>query len=264
MKLWLALSVLLFSGATAHAGAWTEPKGDWQIISDAILSDADRAYDGQSAGRTPVDFRRALFQTSADYGWNDYLTLFARLETAVAHYRDPYTPAISAVDNAAEIGTRLRLMDDPDDGILSLEGSLRTAGAFNFAVSANSLAAGRSAGLRLLYGRNFQWQGLNGFLDFEIGETFLSRPRPNETPIDLTAGLWIDGKTMAMLQSFNLIGAGGGSGDSYPYFRSHKLEVSLVRKLSARYSLQAGAFFSPAGQNALVEQGLCLSLWTNF
>jgi hypothetical protein len=259
----LGLVALLLSGDAAQAGAWTEPQNHWQAIAGVIFSDADRGYDAHGNSGTPVDFERALFQTSAEYGWKDDLTLFARVETAVAHYRDSAVPAVDAVDNAAQIGARLRLIDDADYGILSLEGSVRTAGAFNFAVSANSLASGRSAGLRLLYGLGFQWRGMNGFADFEAGETFLSRPRPDETPIDLTAGLWIDTNTMAMIQSFNLIGAGGGGGNSYPYFRSHKIEISAVRKLSDRYSVQAGAFFSPAGQNALVEQGLCLSLWAD-
>jgi hypothetical protein len=33
-------------------------------------------------------------------------------------------------------------------------------------------------------------------------------------------------------------------------------------KLSRHWSLQLGAFYSPAGQNALVERGLAISLWT--
>jgi len=264
MKHLLALLLLVLACPGASAGAWTQAEDQWQIIGGVILSNADRAYDAHGYGRTPVTFERALIQGSADYGWDDHLTLFARGETALAHYRDATTPTINAVDNALEVGGRLRLMDDDDYGLLSVEGSVRTAGAFNFAVSANSLASGRSAGIRLLYGTSFKWREMDGFVDFETGETFLSHPRPNQTPIDLTVGLWLDGDTMAMVQSFNLIGAGGGSGQSYPYFRSHKLEASVVRKLSPRYSVQAGAFFSPAGQNALVEQGLCLSLWANF
>jgi hypothetical protein len=264
MKHALALLALLVCFREARAGAWTEPQDHWQVIGGFIVSNADRGYDAHGHGRMPVTFERLLLQTDADYGWRDYLTLFGRTETAIAHYRDAVTPPISAVDNALEAGARLRLLDDDDYGILSVEGSLRTAGAFNFAVSASSLASGRSANFRLLYGINFKWREMNGFVDFEAGESFLSRPRPNETPLDLTVGLWIDTDTMVMLQSFNLIGAGGGGGWSYPYFRSHKIEASLVRKLSERYSVQAGAFFSPAGQNALVEQGLCLSLWANF
>ena len=258
------LLLLLLPCREAHAGAWTQPGDDWQVISNVIYSNADRGFDARSAGDRKVTFSRVLVQNSVDYGWNDDLTLMARVETAKAHFRNDGTPPVDALNNAVEAGARWRLINDEDYGVLSLQGTLRTAGAFNFAISANSLVSGRSAGLRLLYGTSFVWRGMNGFADIQGGHTFLSRPRPNETPFDLTAGLWIDGKTMAMIQSFNLVGEGGGSGHAYPYFRSHKIELSAVRVLSRRYWLQAGAFFSPAGQNALVEQGLCLSLWAHF
>jgi len=260
----VALVLLLLSCSDVRAGAWTQAEDRWQVISNAIYSDAGRAFDSRSSATRPVLFQRLLVQTSADYGWNDDLTLFARVETANARFANEGTPPVAALNTALEAGTRYLLMDDEEYGILSLQGSLRTAGAFNFAISANSLVSGRSAGLRLLYGFNFQWRGMNGFADIQTGHTFLSRPRPNETPLDLTAGLWINAETMAMIQSFNLVGEGGGGGNASPYFRSHTIQASLVRVLSPRYSLLAGAFFSPAGQNALVERGLCLSLWAHF
>ena len=50
----------------------------------------------------------------------------------------------------------------------------------------------------------------------------------------------------------------------YVPFRIHKLEASLVWKLTRRLSLQAGGIVTPAGRNALEERGAQLSLWTNF
>jgi hypothetical protein len=66
-----------------------------------------------------------------------------------------------------------------------------------------------------------------------------------------------------MLQNFNII-SGGDARPPYGYFRTHKLELSLVRRPSERWALQLGGFISPAGQNSLVEQGVSLSLWTQF
>jgi hypothetical protein len=37
-----------------------------------------------------------------------------------------------------------------------------------------------------------------------------------------------------------------------------------VWRIAPKFSLQAGAFVSPAGQNALVERGLLVALWSNF
>ena len=45
---------------------------------------------------------------------------------------------------------------------------------------------------------------------------------------------------------------------------ANRPEASLAYKLSKRFTLQGGAFFSPAGQNALDERGLVASLWANF
>ena len=64
-----------------------------------------------------------------------------------------------------------------------------------------------------------------------------------------------------MLQNFNVIGGGNGQ-PPYGYFRSHKLEVSVVQRLTRHLLVQAGAFYSPLGQNALRERGVVLALWT--
>jgi hypothetical protein len=103
----------------------------------------------------------------------------------------------------------------------------------------------------------------DGFVDLEAGGRLLSGARPLEVPLDLTAGLWLDADDMAMLQSFNLSAAAGRIA-AYPALASHKLQLSWVRRLSDRFLLQSAAFFSPAGRDALVEQGLCLSVWSRF
>ncbi len=83
---------------------------------------------------------------------------------------------------------------------------------------------------------------------------WIAHPRPNETPIDLTAGLWLTKGTMLMAQSFNIVSAGDAR-PPYAFYRSHKIELSIVERLSRHWLLQSGVFFSPAGQNALVEKG---------
>ncbi len=44
----------------------------------------------------------------------------------------------------------------------------------------------------------------------------------------------------------------------------HPQAADTVSRLSKRWSLQSAFFYSPTGQNALVEQGFSLSLWTTF
>jgi protein XagA len=261
MKHILLLLLPLLLPQAAQAGAWTQEENAWQNISGLILSAADHSFGSSS----PIRFRRALLQTYTEYGWEPDVTLFAATESAyvdVAQGGAPY----NAFDQAVEGGLRLRLdrwLGWDDVGVVSLEASYRTAGAFNFAVSANRSSGGNGAQLRLLYGRSFKLWNRDAYIDLEAGKSFLSGGRPDETPFDVTAGLWLDGDNELMLQSFNLFG-GANPAAGYYAFESHKLELSWVRRLSDNLLLQGGGFFSPAGNNALAEQGLCLSVWLRF
>jgi hypothetical protein len=260
--IWLALCLLALLPCHARAGAWTQEEGRWQVISGVILSDAGRGYDSD----LPIRFRRTLLQAFAEYGLSAETTLFATAESAIVDIRQGGAPRFHASDNAIEGGARWRF--DPWAGlsalgVFSLDVSARTAGAFNFAVSADRHTGGSGAQARLLYGRGFKLWERDAFVDLEAGGRLLSGARPLEVPLDLTAGIWLDPGDMVMVQSFNL-SAGAGRAAAYPAFASHKLQFSWVRRLSDRFLVQAGAFFSPAGHNALVEQGACLSLWSRF
>jgi hypothetical protein len=266
MKSIVLVCAILFLPNAAHAAAWTQPRGTWQTISGVILSDADTSFDAGGNARTPTLFERVLVTTDTEYGLTNRLTLLMRTETAYVHSRDGASPAFTVTDNAFEGGARFRLLRGlgilAKDDVLSVEVSARKAGAFNFAYSANATAGGEDAGLRLLYGSGFRLGGHSGFVNLEAGERWLSRPRPDQSILDLTAGLWLNRRWMVMAQSFNLVS--GPATAPYVPFRTHKLEVSAVWQISRRFTLQAGAFFSPAGQNALDERGICLSLWSDF
>ncbi len=266
MKSVALLCAILFLPGAAHAAAWTQPRGTWQTISGVILSDADRSFDAGGRAVTPTLFERILATTDTEYGLTNRLTLLVRTETAYVHTRNGTSPAFTVTDNAFEGGARFRILRGlgllARDDVLSVEVTARKAGAFNFAYSSNATAGGEDAGVRLLYGSGFRLAGHNGFVNLEAGERWLSWPRPSQSVVDLTAGLWLNRRWMVMAQSFNLVS--GPATAPYVPFRTHKLEVSAAWRMSRRFTLQAGAFFSPAGRNALDERGLCLSLWTDF
>ncbi|MBV9548485.1 MAG: hypothetical protein JO256_02300 [Alphaproteobacteria bacterium] len=260
MMRWL-IPLLLCLPSCAEAGAWTQDRGKWQIISGAIASEADRSF----GTTTPITFRRALFQAYAEYGFRDNITLVATAESASVRVVQSGTP-FRAVDNAFGAAARFRLdkyLHLGAGNILSLEAGWRVAGAFNFAISANRSMGGQGGELRLLYGRSFKLAGRDGFVDIETGYDFLTGPRPDEMPLDLTAGWWIGKNHMLMAQSFNLLSQAGAT-PAWPAFNSHKLQLSWVWRRSPRSLYQLGVFFSPAGNNALVEDGFSFSLWRRF
>ncbi|HEY4941962.1 MAG TPA: hypothetical protein VII56_11105 [Rhizomicrobium sp.] len=249
---------LTASIACANAGAWTLPHGHWQVFTAVTQSQAGRSFDAAGRPSVPTTFTKLLLQNTFEYGLTSAITLFATPAYVMAKVQTPTVPLTIARDASFEAGARLMLFAHL--GKLALQTSYKTAGAFDLSVSAGR-ASGRQIELRLLYGTNFKLFGHDGFADLQIAQRWIAHPRPNETPLDLTAGLWLTRDTMVMAQSFNIVSAGDAAAP-YTYYRSHKLELSVVEKLSRHWSLQVGAFYSPAGQNALVERGVSVSLWT--
>jgi hypothetical protein len=254
----IALVGLLFA-TSAYAGAWTLPAGDTQIISGAIYSTATSSFN-DSGGAEPTLYRKILLQSYGEHGLTDDLTLVLAPEYAIATEGGPGRPTIHANDFALKAGLRYLLEDT--FGVLSLQASYKTAGAFDMSVSANN-DSGREIELRLLCGANFQLFNKDAYVDAEIAQRWISGARPDETPIDLTFGLHWSEKFTVMAQSFNIIAAGNGE-PPYRYYRSHKLELGTLQRLWKGVYLESGAYFSPVGQNALVERGVETSLWVYF
>jgi len=262
MRLWPLAGLLLFLPAAAQAGAWTQAEGEGQIITGVIASAADRTF----GDTTPVSFGRILAQTYTEYGWKDDITIVAETETAWVNVAQNGGAPFHAQDNALTAGIRWRvdsILALSDRGVFSVEARFRLAGAFNFAVSANRDTGGQGGQLRFLYGGKFRWLERDGFVSVELGEEFMAGARPDETPLDITAGLWLGPDHLLLAQSFNLFAQAGSIG-AYPAFDSHKLQLSWVYRWSPRMLFQLGGFLSPAGNNALVEQGLCFSAWRRF
>ena len=258
MRCLAAALALATSIAGASAGAWTLPRGHWQVFTATTQSQASTSFDAHGRASVPTTFSKLLFQNCLEYGLTNAITLFVTPAYVMARVQTPTVPLTVANNTSFEAGARAMLF--ARHGKLSLQASYKTAGAFDFSVSAGR-ASGRQIELRLLYGTSFKLFGRDGFADIQLAQRWIAHPRPNETPLDITAGLWLSKNTMLMAQSFNIVSAGDAVAP-YTYYRTHKLELSIVNKLSRHWSLQFGAFYSPAGQNALVEKGISVSLWT--
>jgi hypothetical protein len=243
----------------AHAGAWIPDRGHWQIFSSATTTQSVEAFDGKSRLTQPIRFDKLLLQNTMEYGLTRHFALFLTPEYVVARSEAPGAAPVMARDTAIEGGMRIRLTSNI--GVLSVQASLKSAGAFDMSDSAGKASA-RQGEFRILYGTNFKLFGDDGFADIEAGERWINRPRPNETPFDATAGLWLSPNTMLMAQSFNVVSSGDAHAP-FTYYRAHKLEFSVVRKVSPHWFVQLGGIFSPAGQNALAEHGVSLALWTH-
>ncbi len=250
----------------ARAGAWTLPEGKTQVIAGTTISSAFAAFDDKGQASRPVTFHKVLSAGCIEYGWKDWLTVIALPEYAQATSGAPGVPVQRANDWALGLGARARLFDD--NGVMSVQLSAKSAGAFDAVNSVNPAVptdpqTDRQIELRLLYGTNFSLFGRSGYFDAQIAQRFIAGARPSEVPVDLTLGYDIGWGSTAMLQSFNII-AEGDARAPYTYYRLHKVALSVVTPLKGGFSIQSGSFFSPAGQNALAEKGLFVALWASF
>jgi hypothetical protein len=253
-----ALFALVLCASPAFAGAWTQNAGDLQLILGATYSGAGTSFDASSEANKPAKFEKLWTSIWAEYGLNDRLTLILAPEYARAKTLDPNGVLVHASDFAWGGGVRWRITNS--FGTLSAQAMVKSAGAFDMSVSVDG-QSGEEAELRLLYGTNFKFFGADGFADIEVAERWVGGRRPDETPIDITLGFhaW---KDLILLQSFNTI-AGGDARAPYTYYRSHKLEFSWVSDIGHGISVQSGAYFCPAGQNALDEVGTQISIWVH-
>lgn len=256
----IALCWMPFAPCSATAGAWTQDRHKWFSIMSFDTASAGKGYGATSRANAPVKFDKFYMKNLVEFGLTSRITLFAVSDYVVANATWADEAPVRARDASFEGGARFRITDSI--GVLSVQSSYKQAGPFDLSNSVG-LDPARIVEARLLYGTSFKLFHLDGFADIEAAQRWVTHPRPDETALDLTAGLWLGTKTMVMLQNFNVI-SGGDAGPPYTYFRTHKIEVSVVRHLWRSWSVQLGGFISPAGQNSLVEQGASLALWRRF
>lgn len=252
MRPGLAALLFVLSAEAAGAGAWTLDRGSVQVFSGAIASRATERFDDAGGTTEKTVFNKLLIQNTMEYGLTDAVTLFVAPEYVTAQMSGANFHSASF-----EAGARVLLFSRI--GMLSLQSSAKSAGAFDMSTSAGG-EAGRQLELRLLYGDSFKLFGLDAFVDVEAAHRWIAKPRPGELDLDASAGCWLTKSTEVLLQSFNMASTGRAV-VPYQDYRLHKLQASLVQRLYGRWWLQTGYFYSPAGRNIVREQGLVAEIW---
>jgi hypothetical protein len=256
---WIAASVLLAGlfADPSSAGAWTLHHGQFAAFTGAISSTATRRYDPAGVASEHVVFNKLLFQNWMEYGLTNSVTLYAVPEYVIARSDMTGGGAAETRSESIEAGLRIRLLSDV--GILSIQTSAKSAGAFDMSISSSG-EAGRQLESRLLYGRNFKIFRRDAFVDLEVAKRWIARPRPDEIGLDGTAGWWITRDNELLVQCFNFMTTGAVRDPYAPYWLS-KLQFSLVQRLTPHWSFQSGYFFSLGGQNIVKETGFVGSIW---
>jgi protein XagA len=258
MRKWLTAGLaFVILVQAAEAASWTVDRGHLQIFSGVTSSRAKQRFDDGGTPSGAIFFNKLLVQNWMEYGLTDAVTLLAVPEYVSAETDMDHRGLMRVRSTAVEAGARILLLSRI--GMLSLQISGKSAGAFEMSSAAND-DGGKQFELRLLYGRSFKMLGHDAFLDVQAAERWIGRPRLNERIFDATTGFWLTKDHMVMFQSFNMISRGEAK-PPYEHYRLHKLQFSLVQRITARWAVQSGYFFALAGRNAVKEQGFVTTVW---
>lgn len=245
----------------SRAGAWLMDDGKGQVVITGTPSGAVTAFDGDRDLQPTPHYSKFELTALVEYGVTDWFTAIVAPQLQHIGIAAPTDASRSGL-GYGEFGGRFRLMKG-DDWILSAQTTLRVAGTSD---SLNPAAIGytdNEIDARLLFGKSFSIGAWPAFIDLQAAQRWRTGAPPDEFRGDITFGIRPDPKWLVLAQTFSVVSQGSGSA-LFPSYDYHKLQMSVVHELSKDLALQAGAFTTFSGRNALQENGVVTGLWYKF
>ncbi len=254
----LAAALIGLAPAPAHAGAWTMPQGQGQVIETLF----GWIGDGSPWGGNPAPRENKIeTQTYFEYGLWDRLSLVGQISAVRYALTPPSQDRYMGLDYSGG-GLRARLWSN-DDWVVSAEASGYISGARDEQRPAQAGNTGPEADFRGLVGHNLTLFGLPAFLNVEAGYRVRTDTPPSEWRADLTLGLDWTPRIQLLFQNFNTISQGSGA-PGFSAWESHTGQVSVVYRLDERWAVQAGGFGTLYRRNTNSEYGALVAVWRRF
>lgn len=254
--LWALLCVAL--PLPAVAGAWTQNPGQGQ----AIFTFAEGLGMAWSLPGTLSRFERKMSaQTYIEYGVIENVTLLVTLSGENYTFSAPRPDVYRGLDYSG-LGLRMKLAES-GAWVLSLEVSGAFSGAQDRSRPAQNGNSGGEADARVCLGRNLSLFGDSAFVNAEVGYRLRTEDPPDEIHADLTLGVEVLPKTQILMQSFNEVSTGAGAA-GFRAFEQHQGQLSVVRELDARWSIQVGGFGTLFRRNQNSAYGGLVAIWRRF
>lgn len=248
----------------AFAGAWPMEEGRVQVISSVAFDSAERGFDDRGAASLDADFDKIEGSAFMEWGATERLTLLAQPVVQKVSMRPPEGGAVEEATGFAssQIGVRY-LLGEAWGGVVSVQGALVAPGAVENVINAGLGEGGGAGDFRLLAGRGWGGERRGLWLDGQAGFRMRFDEYPEETRLDATLGVRASPEWMLMAQSFSVWREEESSID-LPESRSHKAQLSIVRRIDERWSVQVGGFGAYAGRNVVEERAGFVAVWRRF
>jgi hypothetical protein len=238
---------------SAYAGAYTLPPGEAKVFVSGLITDGERYFD--TTGRRQARGRYTKYDTPVfvEYGFREGVTLFGSTGLQKISAEDGGRHERYGLGRS-EVGARIRLLNE-GPWIASAQSSVVVAGARAKEGVAAIGETDDQVDVRGQLQRSFEVLEMPGFADVEAGYRWRTKAPADEVRLDATVGLRVAPRWLALVHSFNTIGAGRWSG-RYPLRqRIAKLQGALLFDLTERMQLFGAAFFTPYGRDAMDETG---------
>jgi hypothetical protein len=251
-------------GGPAWAGAWPMEEGRVQAISSVSYDTAERGFDDAGDSALDADFDKLESSTFIEWGATERLTLFAQpVVQRVSMRQAPGAPVEEATGFASsQVGARY-LLGEAAGGVLSVQGALVTQGDVENVINAGLGEGGGAGDLKLLIGRGWGGERRGLWLDGQAGYRWRFDEYPEEARFDATVGVRASPGWTLMAQSFS-VWREAETSLALPESRSHKAQLSVVRRINDIWSVQVGGYGAYAGKNVVEERAGFAALWMRF
>ncbi|MFG1463782.1 hypothetical protein V5F77_12875 [Xanthobacter sp. DSM 24535] len=242
----------------ACAGAWTLRESQVQAYLQSTATRADHAFDGSSNLYAAQTYDKISTQLFMEVGANDVLTLIVAPELLSISLGSPADTSYLGA-GYTDLGGRVKIAEG-DGFVASLQAVARFPGAKPGEGPAVIGYVNGELDLRALAGWNFVLWGWAAFLDVEVAQRLRFGAPPDEVRLDVTLGVRLAPRWLALAQSFNVVSEGAGEA---PYFDAsyeyYKLQMGVMYDLADNFSVQASLVTTYFARNALQENGLVLA-----
>lgn len=267
-KLFLAIA-LLFPSSLAIAGAWTQEKGKWQLITTAHIYQAAYYFDANGKKQPQAAFFKQELSQYVEYGLRDNLTLGGQTSVARAFQQNASTTQNSGWNvSDSEFFARYRAWQTPDN-VFSLQPSIIIPSFDSKSARPKIGSDDFSFSLRGNAGHHFSLWGKMHYANASLGYVHRLGTPNDQLKIDMTLGMNITNNWQLMPQAFATRAVGspkmnGFTQSSADDYDLTKLQLSVLYRVTENRTLQLGAYKNLAGKNTGNGQGVLFAYWASF
>lgn len=256
VRVLIALALITLAVETAHANAWTRPKGEMLFISAASIHGLDGRDDFSDLYR--VKLESSIY---AEFGLTDKVTLVGRAAWQSMTGFDQSGRSVSTQSGLGglQAGVRYRLAQ-AGRWSMAAETQVGLPGSGENWNNARFGQGGGDIDIRLALGRSI---GEAAFVTASSGWRGTPDGRPDEIRLDVASGFTVQERAKVMVQTYSVWSTGDGATNQSGY-SGHRVQGSILFEINPRLQLQLSGLTTMVEDNMSRERALFFGIWRSF